>query len=289
MSERQKPPDDPQANATDPVTGEEGAIVYSDVHKAFGDFEVLRGLDLIIPRGKITAIIGRSGTGKSVTMKHVMGLLRCDKGKIWVGDDELTTMADRKLRKVRNRFGIVFQHAALFDSMNVFDNVAFPLREHTRLRHSAIADKVSAPTFPIPLPVIAASRQERDALLSQKMIRAPRDLSARTDVRFVGVGSITETAPLVMDGFITRDEQQRLLGKGAAGEIVGYVYDAAGRLLEDEINDRVSSADLGPNPGFPTIAAAHGPEKVGAIRAALDGHLVNGLITDEETAVALTA
>ena len=143
MSERQKPPDDPQANATDPVTGEEGAIVYSDVHKAFGDFEVLRGLDLIIPRGKITAIIGRSGTGKSVTMKHVMGLLRCDKGKIWVGDDELTTMADRKLRKVRNRFGIVFQHAALFDSMNVFDNVAFPLREHTRLRHSAIADKVS--------------------------------------------------------------------------------------------------------------------------------------------------
>ncbi|MDF0597342.1 sugar-binding transcriptional regulator [Psychromarinibacter halotolerans] len=152
-----------------------------------------------------------------------------------------------------------------------------------------IADKVSAPTFPIPLPVIAASRQERDALLSQKMIRAPRDLSARTDVRFVGVGSITETAPLVMDGFITRDEQQRLLGKGAAGEIVGYVYDAAGRLLDDEINDRVSSADLGPNPGFPTIAAAHGPEKVGAIRAALDGRLVNGLITDEETAVALTA
>ena len=132
----------PVAGDVDPITGEPGAIVYSDVHKAFGDFKVLRGLNLVIPRGKITAIIGRSGTGKSVTMKHVMGLLRCDQGQIWVGDDELTAMGDRRLRTVRNRFGIVFQHAALFDSMNVFDNIAFPLREHTRLRRKAIAEKV---------------------------------------------------------------------------------------------------------------------------------------------------
>lgn len=144
MSEpRNTPLEDPGAEAVDPITGEAGAIVYSDVHKAFGEHRILRGLDLVIPRGKITVIIGRSGTGKSVTMKHVMGILRPDQGKIWVGKDELTTMPDRKLRKVRNRFGIVFQNAALFDSMNVFDNIAFPLREHTRMRRKEMVEKVS--------------------------------------------------------------------------------------------------------------------------------------------------
>ena len=124
------------------VTGQPIAIRYAGVYKAFGDFQVLRGLDLCIPRGRITSIIGRSGTGKSVTLKHVMGLLRPDKGRIWVGDDDLAGMSDRRLRLVRNRFGIVFQSAALFDSMNVFDNVAFPLVEHTRMSRAAITAKV---------------------------------------------------------------------------------------------------------------------------------------------------
>lgn len=126
----------------DPVTGQPAAIRYEGVHKSFGDQHVLRGLDLVIPRGRITVIIGRSGTGKSVTLKHVMGLLRPDKGRIWVGDQELTAMGDRRLRRIREHFGFVFQHAALFDSMNVFDNVAFPLVEHTRLRKREIRDKV---------------------------------------------------------------------------------------------------------------------------------------------------
>lgn len=124
------------------VTGQPIVIRYADVYKSFGDFKVLRGLNLSIPKGKITAIIGRSGTGKSVTIKHIMGLLRPDSGRIWVGDDELTSMPDRRLRSVRNRFGVVFQNAALFDSMNVFDNVAFPLVEHTRWSRSRIKDKV---------------------------------------------------------------------------------------------------------------------------------------------------
>jgi len=127
---------------TDPITGRPAAIVYQDVFKSFGPHHILRGLNLIIPEGGITAVIGRSGTGKSVTLKHVMGLLRPDSGKIWVGGDELTAMDDRALRKVRNRFGMVFQNAALFDSMSVFDNVAFPLREHERMKAKAIRDKV---------------------------------------------------------------------------------------------------------------------------------------------------
>ncbi|TVQ90151.1 MAG: ATP-binding cassette domain-containing protein [Deltaproteobacteria bacterium] len=117
-------------------------IRYADVHKAFGTFKVLRGLNLAIPEGKITAIIGRSGTGKSVTIKHVMGLLRPDRGRIWVGPDELTAMPDRRLRAVRNRFGLVFQNAALFDSMTVFENVAFPLVEHGRDSRAQVRKKV---------------------------------------------------------------------------------------------------------------------------------------------------
>lgn len=124
------------------VTGSPIVIRYAGVHKAFGSFRVLRGLHLAIPKGRITAIIGRSGTGKSVTIKHVMGLLRPDQGKIWVGEDELTTMPDRRLRGVRNRFGLVFQNAALFDSMTVFENVAFPLVEHQRMSRSEVKKKV---------------------------------------------------------------------------------------------------------------------------------------------------
>jgi phospholipid/cholesterol/gamma-HCH transport system ATP-binding protein len=127
---------------TDPITGQPAAIRYLGVHKAFGAQRVLQGLDLIVPLGRITVIIGRSGTGKSVTIKHVMGLLRPDKGQIWVGRDELTRMSDRELRGVRNRFGIVFQDAALFDSMTVMENVAFPLFEHTYMRRRDVEAKV---------------------------------------------------------------------------------------------------------------------------------------------------
>ena len=150
-----------------------------------------------------------------------------------------------------------------------------------------IADKISAQTYPVPLPVITASAEERAALLGQKTLDVTRALAARADVRFVGVGAMTEAAPLVIDGFITPADQRRLREKGAVGEIVGFVFDAVGQLLDDEINTRVSSAQLSREHAGPTIAAAHGPDKVPAIRAALTGRLANGLVTDEETAAAL--
>lgn len=124
------------------MTGQPAAIRYEDVWKAFGKNEVLRGLTLSIPRGRITFVIGRSGTGKSVMLKHVMGLLRPDRGRIWVGEDELASLPARRLRSIRNRFGVVFQHAALFDSMNVFDNIAFPLVEHERITQREVAARV---------------------------------------------------------------------------------------------------------------------------------------------------
>lgn len=128
----------------DPVTGAPAAIRYEGVHKAFGDHSVLKGLNLIVPRGRITFIIGRSGTGKSVTLKHIMGLLQPDAGRIFVGADELTRMQPRALRRVRERFGFVFQHAALFDSMTVFENVEFPLVEHERMTRRQRHEKVHA-------------------------------------------------------------------------------------------------------------------------------------------------
>lgn len=120
------------------------ALVFEDVKKSFGPHRVLDGLNMRIPRGRITVIIGRSGTGKSVTLKHAMGLMAPDYGRIWVGDRELTRMSNRERRQMRLRFGMVFQHAALFDSMSVFDNVAFGLREHTSLSETDVGKRVEA-------------------------------------------------------------------------------------------------------------------------------------------------
>ena len=122
--------------------GDAHALVFEDVHKSFGPHKVLNGLNMKIPRGGITVIIGRSGTGKSVTLKHAMGLLAPDHGRIWIGDRELTRMTDRERRAVRLKFGMVFQHAALFDSMTVYDNVAFALREHGSLSEADIRKRV---------------------------------------------------------------------------------------------------------------------------------------------------
>ncbi|MBI4800503.1 MAG: ABC transporter ATP-binding protein [Desulfarculus sp.] len=108
-------------------------IELIDVHKSFGKQKVLDGLSLKVPRGRTTVIIGLSGGGKSVVLKHMIGLIRPDQGQVLVGGQDITQMDDRELNQVRRRFGMLFQDAALFDSMNVGDNVAFPIREHTKL------------------------------------------------------------------------------------------------------------------------------------------------------------
>lgn len=120
------------------------AIEIRGLRKKFGTQEVLRGVDLFVPPGKITVVIGRSGTGKSVLLKQLMGLLRPDTGSIFIGQEDITRLPERAFRRVRNRFGMVFQHAALFDSMSVFENVAFPLREHERLKEVELRARVDA-------------------------------------------------------------------------------------------------------------------------------------------------
>lgn len=118
------------------------AIRLVDIHKTLGGAKVLDGVSLEIPKGKITAIIGISGGGKSVTLKHMIGLMRPDSGEVWVGDREISRLHRRELKEIRQRFSMLFQSSALFDSMNVFDNVAFPLRENSALPEEEIEARV---------------------------------------------------------------------------------------------------------------------------------------------------
>lgn len=104
-------------------------IQLQGVEKTLGNQHVLKGVDLNIPRGKLTTIIGPSGEGKSVMLKHMIGLIRPDRGKVLIDGVNLGELSERKLNEIRKKFAMLFQSAALFDSMNVFDNVAFPLRE----------------------------------------------------------------------------------------------------------------------------------------------------------------
>ena len=114
-----------------------------DIHKSFGNNVVLNGLDLLIEVGKVTVIIGQSGGGKSVLLKHMIGLIRPDKGKVEIDGQDITAFNERQLNEIRKRFGMLFQEAALFDSMTVGQNVAFPLIEHTKLPKSTIREIVS--------------------------------------------------------------------------------------------------------------------------------------------------
>jgi phospholipid/cholesterol/gamma-HCH transport system ATP-binding protein len=112
--------------------------------KSFRGQAVLRGVDLEVPTGSITVIIGRSGGGKSVFLKHLVGLLRPDSGRVIVDGAEVSALHGRPLDEVRDRYGVVFQGNALFDSLTCGDNVAFPLREKTRLPRPEIDKKVEA-------------------------------------------------------------------------------------------------------------------------------------------------
>ena len=118
-------------------------ISVEGLRKSFGPQAVLRGIDLKIETGEILAIIGRSGGGKSVLLKHLLRLLRPDAGRVIVDGVDITRLRSRQLEQVRRRYGVVFQGGALFDSMTVFENVTFPLREKTSLPWREIAERAN--------------------------------------------------------------------------------------------------------------------------------------------------
>jgi phospholipid/cholesterol/gamma-HCH transport system ATP-binding protein len=123
------------------MTSNTPAVELRHVRKAFGDRRVLDDVSLVVPAGRSVCILGRSGTGKSVTLKHIVGLLLPDDGQVLVEGEDVTQLRGADLARVRKRVGLLFQHAALFDSISVGENVAFPLRRHTRKSESEIRER----------------------------------------------------------------------------------------------------------------------------------------------------
>jgi len=119
----------------------ESVISLRGVTKRFGSHTVLEDISFDIPKGKISAIMGPSGTGKSVLLKNIIGLLRPEAGEIWVDGEETVRMGEKDLYRVRRKFGVLFQDGALFGSMNMYDNTAFPLREHTNKSEKEIREQ----------------------------------------------------------------------------------------------------------------------------------------------------
>jgi phospholipid/cholesterol/gamma-HCH transport system ATP-binding protein len=127
-------------------------IELSGVHKAFGRTPVLRGVDLAIREGETFTILGGSGSGKSVCLKHMIGLLRPDRGRVRVLGTDITDLPEYALTKIRTAVSMIFQSAALFDALSVFENVAYPLREHMRWSEERIAQRVAESLAAVGLP-----------------------------------------------------------------------------------------------------------------------------------------
>jgi DNA-binding transcriptional regulator LsrR (DeoR family) len=150
-----------------------------------------------------------------------------------------------------------------------------------------MADRVKARSFPMPMPVIASSPAERAMLLGQPMIQSTLRLAGEADVTFVGIGDLGAQAPLFLDGFITESELKSLQKAGGVGEIVGWVFDRDGKLIDGLTNERVASAPIPSRETSLVVALAMGERKLPGLLAAVTRRLVNGLITDERTAAGL--
>jgi len=132
----------------------DAVIRFDQVHKSFGPQVVFRGLSLEIRRGEIIALVGGSGCGKSVLLKLILGLLRCDDGRVYVDGEDITRHTEPQLLPIRRKVGMVFQNGALFDSLNVFDNIAYPLRERGVRSERALSERVAEVLEVVGLPGI---------------------------------------------------------------------------------------------------------------------------------------
>jgi phospholipid/cholesterol/gamma-HCH transport system ATP-binding protein len=159
-------------------------IQVAGLTKSFGGQPVLRGLDLEVPTGSITIVIGRSGGGKSVFLKHLLGLLRPDAGRVMVDGVELTGLSARAIDDVRARYGVVFQGGALFDSLTCAENVAFPLREKTRLPRADIAARVEAALGQVGLAGVGPKYPEQVSGGMRKRVAIARALVTEPEIIF---------------------------------------------------------------------------------------------------------
>lgn len=150
-----------------------------------------------------------------------------------------------------------------------------------------IADKVRAPHYPMPVPVISPTPEENAAFHRLGPVQKVVELANAADVVFVGVGQMSNDAPLLADGFVSRAELDEMQAAGSAGEVAGWVFDSEGRYLDLGTNRRTGGVRVAPGLDRPSIGIAAGASKVPAIHAAIKSHIINGLVTDEPSARAL--
>ncbi len=153
-------------------------IELENLYKSFGDLEVLKGVSLRVQRGEILGLIGGSGHGKTVILKHVAGLMRPDRGHVYIDGRDIYSLRGNEIEQLRSRLGFLFQSGALFSSLTVFDNVAFPLREKTRLSEEEVRKKVMTALEQVGL---KGSEDKYPAQISGGMIK--RTALARSLVR----------------------------------------------------------------------------------------------------------
>lgn len=155
-------------------------IEVEGLHKSFDGLQVLRGVSFHVAKGELLALIGRSGYGKSVLLKHVAGLIRPDRGRVLIDGNDLGILKGKELEEMRSRFGFLFQNGALFDSLTIFENVAFPLKEKTKLRDDEIKKRVLSILDEVGLsgaenkyPAQISGGMVRRAALARSLVRNP--------------------------------------------------------------------------------------------------------------------
>ena len=157
-------------------------IRIEDLHRSFDGVDVLQGVSLELRKGSLLALIGRSGCGKSVLLKHIAGLLRPDRGRVLIEGEDISRLRGKALSGLRERLGFLFQGGALFDSMTVYDNVAFPIREKTRMREPEIRDRVQGELARVGL---AGAENKHPSQLSggmQKRVALARELISEPEI-----------------------------------------------------------------------------------------------------------
>ena len=159
-------------------------IRTENLHKSFNDNEVLKGVNLEIHEGETFAIIGRSGSGKSVLMKHLIGLIKPTEGRVLIDEVDINKLPYRELRKVRQQFGVLFQGSALFDSMSAFENVAFPLKTFTEKSDKEIEEEVNRCLTMVELPEVGPLMPSELSGGMKKRVGLARAISLRPQYIF---------------------------------------------------------------------------------------------------------
>src|SRR6266850_2378695 len=161
---------------------EDPTISLQHLFKSFNGRPVLRDMSIDIQNGESVVIVGGSGTGKSVTLKHIIGLMQPDSGHVYVEGQDLCCMKPLELNRVRRRFGMSFQEGALFDSMSVFENIAFPLRRHTKKSEKEIADRVHECLEQVHLPGVEKKRPSELSGGMRRRVGFARAISLQPEV-----------------------------------------------------------------------------------------------------------